>query len=123
MIRYFQIVGISVLVVVLGGAGLAKLLQPDMFVEQFAGFGLPAWFVYFTGCVEVIGAGLVSSFNATRRRYGGALLCATMASAALLHAIHDPFVAALPALGLMALAAWVAFVPLRQKTNCEVSHA
>lgn len=123
MLRYIQIAGISLIVVILGGAGLAKLIQPGQFVEQFAGLGLPAWFVKVTGAVELVGAALVSSFNAKRRRYGGLILCATMATAAFLHLIHDPAPLAVPALLLMSLAAWVAFMPFGSRQSCEASHA
>ena len=111
--RYLQIVLLGILVVAFGLAGLGKLFQPAMFAEQFAHFGLPGWFAYLTGAVELSGAALIASFNQTRRTIGAAVLAVTMAVATWLHLLHDPFALALPALILMLIAGWAALVPLR----------
>jgi hypothetical protein len=112
--RYLQISALAILVAAFAAAGLGKLIDPAMFHDQFLRFGLPVWFVYLTGTIEVSGAALLASFNAGLRRVGAGVLAVTMAAAATLHLLHDPFALALPALILLALSAWTALVPLRQ---------
>lgn len=112
MKRYGQIAAITVLALAFGAVGLAKLTNPAMFQDQFAGFGLPNWFVFVTGAVELLAAALIASFNEVRRRFGAAMLAVTMAVATSLHVIHDPLAMALPAFALMLLAGYVALVPL-----------
>jgi putative oxidoreductase len=41
------------------GAGLAKLTSQPMMVQEFGIFGLPVWFMYFTGILEIASAVLV----------------------------------------------------------------
>ncbi len=121
--RYLQIGMLAVLVVAFGAAGFGKLFDAASFQEQFAQFGLPFWFVYVTGAVELLGAALVASFNQARRRFGAGMLAATMAVAGTLHLFHDPFALAVPALVLMTIAAWVALVPLRKAMGREPAGA
>lgn len=121
--RYLQIIVIALLVVTFGAAGLGKLVYPEVFAAQFAHLGLPGWFVHVTGAVELSGAVLLASFGETRRRLGAAVLAVTMAAAAVLHLLHDPFVLALSALALMLVALWAALVPLRKGADRKVASA
>lgn len=114
MKRYAQIAVLALLVGVFAVAGIAKLVSPAIFQAQFAHFGLPDWFVYATGAVELSGAALIASFNETRRRVGSGLVATTMAVGSLLHLQHDPFPLAVPALALMLLAGWTALAPLER---------
>ncbi len=121
--RYMQIGMLAVLVVAFGAAGLGKLFNAAMFEEQFAHFGLPEWFVYVTGMVELLGAALVASFNHVRRRLGAVMLSITMAVATLLHLLHDPLALAVPAFALMLIAGGVALLPLRKGMGREPASA
>lgn len=121
--RYLQIGVLAILVAAFAAAGLGKLINPALFHEQFARFGLPDWFVYLTGAIEVSGAALLASFNAALRRLGAGMLAVTMAAAGTLHLLHDPFALALPALILMSLAVWAALVPLRKGVARQPANA
>lgn len=113
MKRYALIAAVTVLALVFGASGLAKLINPKMFQDQFAQFGLPTLFVFVTAAVELLGAAMIAFFNDARRRSGAAMLAVTMAVATSLHLVHDPLPMALPAFALMLLAGTVALVPLR----------
>lgn len=121
--RYLQIGVLAILVAAFAAAGLGKLINPALFHEQFARFGLPDWFVYLTGAIEVSGAALLASFNAALRRLGAGMLAVTMAAAGTLHLLHDPLALALPALILMSLAVWAALVPLRKGVARQPANA
>ena len=108
MKRYGRIAAIVVLVLVFGSAGLFKLVNAAAFGEQFAHLGLPEWWVPVTGVVELLGAALIALFKGLPRRFGAALLAATMAMATGLHLLHDPVALALPASALLLLAGYVA---------------
>lgn len=89
-------------------AGAAKLAGLTIMQTMFAGWGLPAWFMYFTGLVEVGGAAALLAKGTVIGFAGAVLLSATMIVGAGIHLIHDPFHRALPALALAALLAWLA---------------
>lgn len=111
MKRYVRSAAIVALVLVFGAAGVTKLVAAGLFHEQFAHFGLPAWWVQVTGAVELAGAALIALPKPAFRRSGAMLLAATMAVAAGLHLVHDPIALALPAVALMLLAGYVATMP------------
>lgn len=111
MKRYLGIAAIAALVLVFGAAGLTKLVAAALFAEQFAHFGLPHWWIYVTGGVELVSALLIAFTKGLPRRFGAATLAATMAVATALHVTHDPIGQALPALMLMLLAGYVASMP------------
>ena len=110
MKRYGRIAAVAALVLLFGAAGLAKLVDPASFRDQFAHFGLPAWWIAVTGAVELLGAALIALPGRTRRA-GAALLAATMGAATALHLVHDPIALASPAAALMLLAGYVASGP------------
>jgi hypothetical protein len=115
MRRYVRIAAIAALVLVFGAAGLAKLADPTSFQEQFTHFGLPLWWVQLTGAVELLGAALVALPRQAPRRFGAAILVATMAVATALHLRHDPIALALPAAALLLVAGYLALVPAAQR--------
>jgi uncharacterized membrane protein YphA (DoxX/SURF4 family) len=68
------------------GAGLAKLTSQPMMVQEFGLFGLPLWFMFFTGALEIVSAALVLV-----PRYafiGAGLLACTMVCALFAHLTH-----------------------------------
>lgn len=91
-------------------SGGMKLTAPPAAVEGFAKWGLPFWFLMFTGGIEVLGGLLLlwpkSAF------WGAILLVApTMFCAAALHLYHgDPIAMALPATVLLVMALGVAYL-------------
>lgn len=64
-------------------AGFSKLVQPEIQMENFVRWGYPPWFVYFTGVIEVAGAGLLLVRRS--RLFGVMMLGVTMVGAALTH--------------------------------------
>ena len=80
--------------------------------REFDHFGYPDWFRYTTGAVEIAaGTALLAGLKDSRPGAAGALAAvATMTGAVYSHLVRgrDPWVAAAPAAGLLALAAWVA---------------
>jgi putative oxidoreductase len=68
------------------GAGIAKLASAPMMVAEFSTFGLPLWFMYVTGILEISSAALVL---VPRFAFIGAgLLVCTMACALFAHLTH-----------------------------------
>lgn len=68
------------------GAGLAKLTSQAMMVQEFNSFGLPIWFMFVTGALEIASAILILI---PRLAYiGAALLVCTMACALFEHLTH-----------------------------------
>lgn len=64
-------------------AGGSKVLNPEKHAENFAQWGYPSWFVYFTGMIEVAGAGLL--LVRRLRLFGVVVLGVTMVVAAWTH--------------------------------------
>ena len=64
-------------------AGGGKVMNPEKHAESFQRWGYPEWFVYFTGFVEVVGAGCLLLPRA--RIYGVSLLGITMIGATWTH--------------------------------------
>ncbi len=64
-------------------AGISKVIRPENHAEAFARWGYPSWFVYFTGVLELCGAGLLLLPRV--RLYGVVVLGATMIAAVLTH--------------------------------------
>jgi uncharacterized membrane protein YphA (DoxX/SURF4 family) len=123
MARYGRRAATVVLAVIFAGAGLAKLVAPAMFHDQFEAFGLPPWFVFATAAVELLGAALVAFTGGMRRRSGAVLLACAMAVASFLHVLHDPLAMSLPAFALLLLAAYVALSPSRRTPGEAVKAA
>ncbi|MFB3071715.1 MAG: DoxX family protein, partial [Nitrospirales bacterium] len=88
-------------------AGLSKVMQPEDHTESFVRWGYPAWFVYFTGVVELCGAGLLLVPRV--RLYGVMLLGVTMIAAALTHFQADEMAAVPVPLVLLVLVGALGF--------------
>ena len=88
--------------------GGAKLAAAEPMVANFEAFGLPLWFLFITGAVEVAAAALLL-FRRTRF-YGAAALVATMIGGVLVHVLGNDAAGSGPAaiLGMLtAIVAWV----------------
>jgi uncharacterized membrane protein YphA (DoxX/SURF4 family) len=88
-------------------AGVAKLQGGQQYVDNFAHWGFPRWFLTFTGVVEVV-AGVLMLVPKTRF-YGAALAAGTMVGAVLTHVRAGEYPQTLPALVLGTLAAVLAW--------------
>lgn len=87
-------------------------------IENFARWGYPAWFVYVTGTIEVVGALLL--LMPKTRFYGAALLVGTMVGAIFTHIGAGEFGAlGFPAV-LLILSAVVAFLTLPMELRQKV---
>ena len=64
-------------------AGWSKVVHPERHIDSFVRWGYPAWFVYFTGVIELCGAGFL--LIPKGRLVGVAVLGVTMIRAALTH--------------------------------------
>ena len=65
------------------GAGGAKLSGAPEMIQNFEGFGLPIWFMYLTGAIEVAAAALL--LIPKLAPIGAGLLIPTMIGAVLAH--------------------------------------
>jgi len=112
-------IGLRILAAVLGlvflFAGGSKLSGQEAMIEAFAHFGLPTWFMYVTGALEVAGAiGLQIPKLATYAA-GGLLLI--MFGALGSHLLVDPVQQAVPAIVLGALLAVLLWGKKRMSNN------
>lgn len=89
-------------------AGVSKFFGVDAVARQFDRFGLPYWFMVFTGVVEVTAAVLVVAFEGKVRAFGAGLLAATMFCGIILHLAFDSASAAVPALILSVVSVLIA---------------
>ena len=90
------------------GAAISKLAGSDMMIETFARWGLPTWFMYLTGVVEVIG---VVALMVPRVSGLGALwLGVEMVVGVGVHWTNSEFVPrSIPAIVLIVLLAFIAY--------------
>lgn len=86
-------------------SGGAKLIAPEMIVEQFQAWGYPAWFVDVVGVTEVLGGLLLLA--ATTRVVGAALLIVVMIGAAGTHILAGEWVSTVAPVALLALLVWI----------------
>lgn len=98
----------GVLFVIFLGAGLTKLAGTEMAVQMFDQFGYPAWFMYLTGALEVIGAVLVVIPGA--RFLGGVILALVALGATSTHLRMGELVEAILPAVLMVAAGYVAWI-------------
>ena len=88
------------------GAGVSKLAGMEMHVDQFAGWGYPAFFLYVVGAIEVTAAVLIAI---PRTRFWGAIdLVVVMVGAIGTHIMAGEIPLLLAPMLLLALASIVA---------------
>jgi len=89
------------------GAGAPKLMGSAEMAQNFEKLGLPAWFLIFTGIVEV-GGGVLVIIPKTRFYGAGLLLCTMVGAVGSLVRVGAPFTMMIPALVLGILSAIIA---------------
>lgn len=104
--KYGVLIASVVLALIVGAAGIAKLMGVPMVHQSFAILGLPSWFGYFIGAAEVAGA--VGLFIPKLSRLAAFGLAIIGAGAVYFHIMHTPISAGVPAIVAFALAAFVA---------------
>jgi uncharacterized membrane protein YphA (DoxX/SURF4 family) len=75
-----------ILALAFAAAGSAKLTAQPMMVSEFATFGYPAAFMYFTGALEIVAVVLILLPRVAA--IGAGLICCIMAGALVSHFTH-----------------------------------
>ena len=104
--KYGVLVASVVLALIVGAAGIAKLMGVPMVHQSFGILGLPSWFGYFIGAAEVAGA--VGLFIPKLSRLAATGLAIIGAGAVYFHIVHTPISAGVPAIVVFVLAAFIA---------------
>ena len=100
--KYGVLAACVLLALIVGAAGIAKLMGVPMVHQSFAILGLPSWFGYFIGAAEVAGA--VGLFIPALSRLAAAGLAIIGAGAVYFHMMHTPISQAVPAIIVLVLA-------------------
>lgn len=100
--KYSVLAASVLLALIVGAAGIAKLMGVPMVHQSFAILGLPSWFGYFIGAAEVAGA--VGLFIPALSRFAAAGLAIIGAGAVYFHATNTPISQAVPAIIVLVLA-------------------
>jgi uncharacterized membrane protein YphA (DoxX/SURF4 family) len=98
-------IGLALFFLFAGGTKLAGL---EVHIENFRKLGLPVWFMYVTGAVEVAGAFLL--IVPFLRFYGALLLAGTMGGAVLTQVVAGEVAAALLPLAFLFLSLGLAWL-------------
>lgn len=104
--KYGVLIASAVLALIVGAAGIAKLMGVPMVHQSFGILGLPSWFGYFIGAAEVAGA--VGLFIPQLSRLAAIGLAIIGAGAVYFHVMYTPISAGVPAIIVLALALFVA---------------
>jgi putative oxidoreductase len=105
--KYGVLIASLILALIVGAAGIAKLMGVPMVHQSFAILGLPSWFGYFIGAAEVAGA--VGLFIPKLSRLAATGLAIIGAGAVYFHIMHTPISQGVPATVVLALALFIAF--------------
>ena len=100
--KYGVLAASVLLALIVGAAGIAKLMGVPMVHQSFAILGLPSWFGYFIGAAEVAGA--VGLFIPALSRLAAAALAIIGAGAVYFHIMHTPISQGVPAIIVLVLA-------------------
>jgi putative oxidoreductase len=107
--KYGRLIASAFLALIVGAAGIAKLMGVPMVHQSFGILGLPSWFGYFIGACEVAGA--VGLFIPSLSRLAAAGLAVIGAGAVYFHIMHTPISQGVPAIIVLVLAAALAVKP------------
>ena len=105
--KYWVLAASGVLALMVGAAGIAKLMGVPMVHVSFATLGLPVWFGYFIGAAEVAGA--VGLFIRPLAHWAALGLAIIGAGAVYYHVAHTPISQGVPALVVLVLSVIIFF--------------
>ena len=103
--KYGVLIASVVLALIVGAAGIAKLMGVPMVHESFAVLGLPSWFGYFIGAAEVAGA--IGLFIRPLSGHAALGLAIIGAGAVYFHLVHTPVSQGVPAIVVLLLAVFI----------------
>ena len=104
--KYGVLAACVLLALIVGAAGIAKLMGVPMVHQSFAILGLPSWFGYFIGAAEVAGA--VGLFIRQLSALAAAGLAIIGAGAVYFHITHTSLSQGIPAFIVLVLAVFIA---------------
>jgi uncharacterized membrane protein YphA (DoxX/SURF4 family) len=105
--NYGPWIAITLVAIYIAAGGVAKLMGVPQVHQSFATLGLPAWFGYFIGTCEILGA--IALFTRRFSALAAAGLGFIMVGALCYHATYTPVSQALPALLLLVLCGYIFF--------------
>lgn len=117
-----QLLGIVLLSFLFIFAGGTKILGSEMHIANFANWGLPVWFMYLTGAIELLSVILL--IIPYTRFYGASLLLATMAGAIIIHfnALEYELLSfPIFLFGISLFISWINIPPWISKKFCNLS--
>lgn len=100
-------IAIVLVALYVGAAGIAKLAGVPYVHSSFPKLGLPAWFGYFIGACEVLGA--VGLLIRPLRALAAVGIAIIMVGATYYHAVYTPVMQAAPAFVLTVLSVYIFF--------------
>lgn len=103
--KYGVLAASVLLALIVGAAGIAKLMGVPMVHQSFAILGLPSWFGYFIGAAEVAGA--VGLFIPRLSGHAALGLAIIGAGAVYFHVMHTPISQGVPAIVVLLLALFI----------------
>ena len=103
--KYGVLAASVVLALIVGAAGIAKLMGVPMVHQSFGILGLPSWSGYFIGAAEVAGA--VGLFVRPLSGHAALGLAIIGAGAVYFHLVHTPISQGVPAVVVLLLAVFI----------------
>ena len=103
--KYGVLIASVFLALIVGAAGIAKLMGVPMVHQSFGILGLPSWFGYFIGAAEVAGA--VGLFIHRLSGHAALGLAIIGAGAVYFHLVHTPISHGVPAIVVLLLALFI----------------
>ena len=116
--KYGVLAASVALALIVGAAGIAKLMGVPMVHQSFAILGLPSWFGYFIGAAEVAGA--VGLFIRPLAALAAVGLAIIGAGAVYFHVFHTPLSQGMPAIIVLLLAL---FIAIKRRAATAGSHS
>ncbi|HEV8553547.1 MAG TPA: DoxX family protein [Casimicrobiaceae bacterium] len=98
-------IAIALVILYVGAAGIAKLAGVPYVHSSFPKLGLPAWFGYFIGACEVLGA--IALLIRPLRALAALGIAIIMVGATYYHAVYTPPFQAAPAFVLLILCVYI----------------
>ncbi|WP_338847232.1 DoxX family protein [Massilia sp. W12] len=104
--KYVLLIASILLALITGAGGVMKLMGVPAAHASFGVLGLPAWFGYFIGLCETLGA--IALFIPALSALAAGGLSVIMCGALYFHIVHTPLAQGVPALIALLLAGYIA---------------